>query len=316
MRVRFTLVSLTALLPLAFGCGRGHETARQRAQRAREQDQKKPIPVRVAAQAQNQRLRLRLERFLVEQHPPFHPTGLNLPLPEALARLAAAKLDLVLVTGQPSPALRRALERLRPRARVLAGGAEPIALLTQVTNRSGRLDEAALTRILQGHVTRWKDVQGDALPLVAYVAHADIARQLRHRFLHDRPLSPVIRRVADVATALESARRTPGSLAFVPLSRWPTPSRSPKGLKLVALAKDRGDVGAMATDGQAIAQGRYRLWLPVVLFVRRGRDRPAKQLDHVLSGLKHTGLAAALGLPERPGPFPAAWLHGWRLDAR
>ncbi len=316
MRACTTLVSLMALMPLAFGCGRGHETARERARRARAQAQRKPIPVRVAAQARNQRLRLRLERFLAAQHPPFHPTGLNLPLPEALARLAAAKLDLVLVTGPPSPALHSALERLRTRARVLPAGAEPIALLTQVTNRSGRLDEAGLTRILQGRVASWKDVQGDALPLVAYVVHGDIEARLRHRFLHGRGLSPVIRRVADVATELESARRTPGSLAFVPPSRWPNPIRPPQGLKLVALAKDRGDVGAMATDSQAIAQGRYRLWLPVLLFVRRGRDRPAKRLGRTLSGLKHTGLAATLGLPERPGPFPPEWLRGWRIDAR
>ncbi len=238
--------------------------------------------------------------------------------PETLLQgLASEGLDLALLTGPPTPAARAALEAL-PTLSVRLAGVNPVALVANPSNRTGRLALVDLRSIFRGQATRWPQVAGDDLPLVPYTLDPPgaVARLLDRAVLGGAPIHPRVRRVPDVATALESVRRTPGGIALVPRSQLPRHKPRAARLKLLALAALRTSAGARPTDAAALAEGTYPLLLPVVVLARRGEDPRARRLAARLRSLPDGALSKALGLPPPPPSQRSALRRAWIPNSR
>jgi phosphate transport system substrate-binding protein len=297
--------TLMMLFVLGFGacdqCGR----SRRQTRRARRPAQAAPLALRGAGTLETAQILNRLARSLSISRPPLKLQVKRAEQAAAVAQLQRGALDLALFTGIPTRATRDWLARDAKKLRVMVLGADSFALLTNVTNRSHRLDLEGLRRILLGQTDNWREVQGENLPLVPFTLQNTDGLLWLRRFLQtDQPFGPSVRQVDDVGTLLESVRRTPGGLGLLPVTSWPVPGSLPAGTKLLSLAPSATLPGYLATDQTALAKGHYLLRLPMVLVIRRpgaGAHQGGRlALDRMLRG--HTGkqLGGQLGLPPLP----------------
>lgn len=294
--------AVTVTVALLSGC-RGDEAAeRRRAEARRSAVRRTPLPLRLSCDLRNVPYCERLGRALRGHAPPFAAALERVALPEALTRLADGRLDVALVAGSPGPELAARLAGQGSRPGVTVLGADVVAAVANVTNRSGRVDLEGLRRALRGEIADWRDVKGDELPFVLYTlpAEVDETRHLRAEILQGGPLGVAVRQVEEVGTQLESVRRTPGGLALVALHRLPRGLAVPEGAKVLPVALRLGEPGTLATDRQAAAKGVYPLRLPVVALWRRGDDPVARRLAEVMTTSTALQREAWLGLPPQP----------------
>jgi hypothetical protein len=297
------------------GCGEDGDAARRRAKLRREQARRSAVTLKVGAPEGRAGLLRKLSRFLSSRGKPVGVRTSMAPVPELLQGLGNESLDLALVAGLPAAGERAALRALLGTLEVRLVGVDPVALVTNPSNRTGRLALVDVRSIFRGEATRWNQVAGDDLPMVAYTLDPpdSTSRLLGRALLDGAPIHPRVRRVSDVATQLESVRRTPGGLALVPWSRLPPLDLEGETarLKLLALAALRTSPGARPNDAAAVSQGRYALVLPVLLLVRQGEDRRARRLSQSLAGIKNPEVGNALGLPAPPPDQQEALRRRW-----
>ncbi len=308
-------LALAAFVALATGCGQGDKRRSKSGSGARSKGQ--PIPVRAAATVDTRALLGRLRLLLAQARPSIalRDTAVGSPL-EAVVR---RRIHL-LIDSQPPPKTQRPPNWAPPRVVVL--GADTVAVLTNATNPVDRLNLADLRRILLGRVQNWKQVRGGRLPLIAYTlaATSDLTAYLSSGLMGSKPFDPIVRQVADVATLLESVRRTPGALGLLATYQIPRPPMgklTPPGIKMLALSRKVGTPGYLATDRAAATKGHYPLLLPVVLIVSAPAKHPARStLDKMLSPKQVPHLSAQLGLVPLPPKDRQAAQQAWARWAR
>ena len=277
----------------------------------------KAIPLRAAATVDTRALVPRLGVLLGRAQPPVALKVTTAPAP--LDGVARGRLDLVL-DSHPPPKKRRPRDGVAPR--VLLLGADTVAVITNATNPVDRLSLDDLRRVIQGRVQSWNQVRGLRLPLIAYTlpAGSDLTALLRSRFTAGKAFDPSIRQVADVATLLESVRRTPGAiglLATYQLPRPPAGKLTPPGIKMLALSPKVGTGAYLATDRAAATKGHYPLLLPVALVFNLPASHPARPtLDKILSPKMLPHLSVQLGLVPLPAKDRRRAQRAWDRWAR
>jgi hypothetical protein len=305
------LLAVVLAAGLAGGCGRGGK----RKSGSGVSPKGQAIPLRGAATVDTRVLLGRLRILLARPQPPIALRETKDPAP--LDGVARGRLDL-LIDSQPPP------KRLHDSAplRVLLLGADTVAVLTNATNPIDRLSLADLRRMVQGRVQDWKQVRGPRLPLIVYslAAGSGLTTLLRSRFTGGKPFDPSVRQVADVATLLESVRRTPGALGLLATYQIPRPpvgKLTPPGIKMLALSRKLGTPGYLATDRAAATKGNYPLLLPVVLVVGLPAKHPARPiLDKMLRPKMLPHLSAQLGLVPLPAQDRKRVQQAWARWAR
>lgn len=295
------LVVMALVIGVCGTCGKGGKPRKKSGPEARGTDQ--PIPLRAAATVDTHALLARLRVLLARPRPPLDLRDTKAKNP--LDGVARRRIDLLLDSHPPAKG-RRPRDAAPPRVVLL--GAETVAVLTNATNPIDRLSLTDLQRVLRGRIQDWKQVRGPRLPLIAYTlaADSDLTTLLRSRFTAGKPFDPVVRQLANVATLLESVRRTPGALGLLATYQIPRPpvgKLTPPGIKMLALSQKVGTPGFLASDRAAATKGHYPLLLPVVLIVSLPSRHPARPiLDKILSAKLLQHLSAQLGLV----PLPAA----------
>ncbi len=297
-RTRIALLALTFVVGMAGGCGGGKG---RKGSGGNAHGKGQAIPLKVGATVDTRTLVPRLRILLSRTRPALELR--DTPAEAPLAGVARSRLHLLL-DGLPPPKKHRPRDVEAPRV-VLLGG-ETVAVLTNATNPIDRLSLEDLQRVLRGRVQSWKHVRGPRLPLIAYTlaGGSDLSAHLRQRFTGGKPFDPSVRQVADVATMLESVRRTPGALGLLATYQIPRPpvgKLTPKGIKMLALSKKIGTPGYLATDRAAAIRGNYPLLLPVTLIIGVRPGHPArKPLDKLLMPKMVPHLSAQLGLVPLP----------------
>ncbi len=292
-------LSLTLALTLATGCGQGKKRRPKPGSGARAKGL--PIPLRAAATVDTRALHSRLRVLLARLRPPIALGDTTGPAPaNAVAR---AHIHL-LIDSLPPPKGHRPRDSAPLRIHVL--GADTVAVLTNATNPMDRLHTDDLRQVLGGRVQNWKQMHGPRLPLIAYTlaADSDLTALLGARLTGGKPFDAAVRQVADVATLLESIRRTPGALGLLSSYQIPRPpvgKLTPPGIKLLALSRKVGTPGYLATDRAAATKGHYPLLLPVTLLISLPTNHPARSsLDKMMTPKMLPHLSAQLGLVPLP----------------
>lgn len=309
------LLAITLAVGLAGGCGGGGKRKGKSGSGARPKGQS--IPLRAAATVDTRALLERLGVLLARLQPPVALTDTTEPAP--LDGVARGNLDLV-IDSQPPPKATRPRDGAPPRVALL--GADTVAVLTNATNPVDRLSLTDLQRVLQGRVQNWKQMRGQRLPLIAYTlaAGSDLTALLGSRLTAGKPFDPSVRQVADVATLLESVRRTPGALGLLATYQIPRPpvgKLTPPGIKMLALSRKVGNPAFLATDRAAAIKGHYPLLLPVALVVSLPANHPARStLDKMLSPKMLPHLSAQLGLVPLPPKDRRRVQQAWDRWAR
>lgn len=295
------LVAGTLVAGLAVGCGSGGKGQGKSGSGARGKGE--PIPVRVAATQDTRALIGRLRALVARPRPPLALRDTEVSNP--LIAVARRRVDL-LIASLPHATSKRPRDVAPPQVVLL--GAETVAVLTNATNPIDRLSLGDLQRVLTGSVQNWKQVRGPRLPLIAFTlaANSDLTALLRSGHTGGKPFDPAVRQVANVATLLESVRRTPGALGLLATYQLPRPpvgKLTPPGIKMLALSRKVGTPGYLATDRSAATKGHYPLLLPVALIISLPVMHPARStMDKMLSPKMLPHLSAQLGLV----PLPAA----------
>lgn len=301
-------------LALTFpACGKDRRAAQKLAEARRETARKRPLPLTVSSSKWSRLSLDRLGHALERLPEPFRVTIRTHGTEEGIAALAAGQIDLLLLTGLPAPNLvPRLAEGICP-CGVLVIGADAIAAVANVTNRSGRLHLDGLGQVLRSEVTRWSELKGDELPLVAYTLPeaAEATRLVSYDLLDGKPLGQLVRQVPDAATQIESVRRTPGGLALVALHHLHRGGALPDGVKVLPVARRLDEPGALATDGAATARGDYPLRLPIVALFRRGDDPVSRRLAALAASAAAHQVEGWLGLPSMPASDREGIRRAW-----
>ncbi len=293
------MTALTLAIALATGCGQDKKRRSKPGSGAGPKGQ--GIPLLATATVDTRVLLGRLRVLLARARPPIALR--DTPGPTPLAAVVRGRIHL-LIDSRPPPKGQRPRDSRPPRIHVL--GADTVAVLTNATNPIDRLNLDDLRRVLRGRVQDWKQVRGPRLPLIAYTlaAGSDLTAMLRSRLAGGEPFDPAVRQVANVATLLESVRRTPGALGLLATYQIPRPpvgKLTPPGIKMLALSRKVGTPGYLATDRAAAAKGNYPLHLPVTLIVSTPTKHPARTtLDKMLTPKMLPHLSAQLGLVPLP----------------
>ncbi len=311
--VALALVALALVAP-AGGCGESH---RRPGARKHSSSAAAPIVVKVAATEDTRGLLARLRALLEHGQPPLVLEEIATPAP--LVALARGEVNLVLDSEPPTRGHGgRARGNQRAPIRALLLGAETLAVLANATNPMDRLSLHDLKRVMCSGVRGWRELHGPRIPLVAYtLGHdSDLTAMLRRRFCGKGALNSSVRRVRDVATLVESVRRTPGALGLLAtyqIPRHPVGKLTPPGIKMLALSRKAGSPGYLATDRAAAIKGSYPLLLPITLLVSLPTDHPAH--GPLLEQMKPEALphlSARLGLlpltPESRERTRRAWV--------
>jgi PBP superfamily domain len=292
-------LALALVISLAASCGQGDKHRSKSSSGSRPAGQ--AIPLRAASTVDTTVLLKRLRLLLTRPRPPIDLRDTVEPTP--LDGVARGRIHL-LIDNQPPAKGHRPRNWAPPRVLVL--GADTVAVLTNATNPIDRLTVDDLRRVLRGRVNDWKQVRGVRLPLIAYTLAegSDLSALLGSILTGGKPFAPVVRQVADVATLLESVRRTPGALGLLATYQIPRPpvgKLTPPGIKMLALSRKVGTPGYLATDRAAAIKGHYPLLLPVTLILSVPAKHPARAtLDKMLTPKLLPHLSVQLGLVPLP----------------
>ncbi|MFH2010917.1 MAG: substrate-binding domain-containing protein [bacterium] len=260
-----------------------------------------PVTVTIAVAPETKPLLERLERILSKRQPPLQ---LKLTGDAPRDTVLHGKATLGLVAG---PGLNPFVDT-QPPIRAHHLGTDTVAVIANATNPIDRLSLGDLRLILTGQVTDWREVRGPRLPLVAFSLPQGrgVGAALR-RLVGGKGLDILVRQVRDVATLLESVRRTPGGIGLLALYQLPRGDDSkltPRGLKMLALSPTAGTPGYLAMDRAAAIKGQYPLLLPVTLLERTGTEGLAGQeLQKLLQPTMLPHLGAQIGLIPRLDPL-------------